>query len=62
MNLDKASMLREAERLSTEARVDRLDHIFAEVEKRRNPHIGTGPDELASDLWELAKMRDQYRA
>ena len=60
MNLDKASMLREAERLSTEARVDRLDHIFAEVDNRRNPMAE--PEELASDLWELARIRDQYRA
>jgi hypothetical protein len=58
----KASQLREAERLSTEARIDRLNRIFAEVENRKNPQHGPGPDEeIASDLWELARMRDQYR-
>ena len=40
--------MREAERLSTSARIDRMNRIFAEVEKRKNQ-----PEELASDLWEL---------
>ena len=53
----RASQTREAERLSTEARADRMNRIFAEVEKRKNQ-----PEELASDLWELARLRDQWRA
>jgi len=39
---------------------DRLDLIFSEIEPNKR---GTPVEslELASDLWELARMRHQYR-
>jgi hypothetical protein len=37
---------------------ERLDRIFREIEGRTPDDSG----ELASDLWELARLRDQYRS
>jgi hypothetical protein len=44
----------ELELLPTD-RADRLDRIFGELEKPKEEL------EMASDLWELARLRDQYR-
>ena len=51
--------MRELERLSTEARQARLARIYAELDKRRNPQHGPGPDEWPEDLWELREMREK---
>jgi hypothetical protein len=42
----------------------RIDRAFAEIEGRKNPQVGSGPDEyVASDLWQLARARrDQSRS
>ena len=55
----RAGQMRELERLSTEARQARLARIYAELDKRRNPQHGPGPDEWPEDLWELREMREK---
>ena len=46
----KAGQIREANRLASLARRERLAEIFAEIEARKNPQLGPGPDEEQLDI------------